>query len=256
MNRHVDAGLVENGRNLVEEVVEVALQLTCVHAGVFGKFAAQPLRRRIVGGAGEACEKSLRETPLLRGRGLGPELRSACARGGVVVSLKPLALQHEHLERTHLVRVVAERHGPVRQNEVQIGTRPVVDRHEVVAHRLDATRREVAEVELVVLDVAVEVTRALLHVLVYGNGLDHAPRHSGLANFVRTRLDFARRPHVARLVVVQRRHHVRHARLPDFPKRNRIRGSKPSPSCFHSFTLLLFPRHVLYQNFPSLCRLH
>ena len=62
----------------------------------------------------------------------------------IVIRFSAIALQHEHLERGHLHRIEAQGGAATRQGRIKRGSRPVQQRHEIVADSFDATGGQIA----------------------------------------------------------------------------------------------------------------
>ena len=96
----------------------------------------------------------------------------------------------------------------------QIGARPVEYGHEVVCYAVYAALGEVAYRLFVGFDVALEVARLGLDVLVYGDALHDTPRHAGIGYHLLSAAYLLHGPHLAVGDVVQGVYDIRRAGLP------------------------------------------
>jgi hypothetical protein len=95
------------------------------------------------------------------------------SRPEVCLGARPL--EDVDLEGDEVGVVEGERLRAVVPYAVELGARPVDDRHEVVGKLPDAAGAQVADGLLVVGDVAVAAVRALLYGLVHRHALHHGP---------------------------------------------------------------------------------
>ena len=123
------------------------------------------------------------------------------------------ALQDMQLKHRKFDLVKAQRPGTVRQWPGQIGTRPVEDRHKVVAQGGDAALRQIAQRLLIVSNPAFALAAAGFDLFMDRHALHHRPLQPGLFDQGFALQDLCHRPHLAVGNMVQRRDDAAAARL-------------------------------------------
>ena len=119
--------------------------------------------------------------------------------------------------------------GAVGRLLIQLGSRPVKDRHEIVGNALDAVFGAATDILAVVFYVAVPLRPAQLDFLCHGNGFHDIENEAVFRALVHHLFDGFFRPDFARLYVIDRGDNMLHARnLADFLQGDRVRLPVPS----------------------------
>ena len=117
----------------------------------------------------------------------------------------------------------------------QVGACPVEDGHEVIGHDVHAALAEVQEALLVVVDVALEVARLRLNVLVNRHALHGCPTHSGILYHLLALENLLFCPDFAVRDVMQRGDDASGTRLPDVLQAYRVVGAIPTETLFAKY---------------------
>eukprot|EP00964_Phaeocystis_antarctica_P018174 scaffold10067_cov67-Phaeocystis_antarctica.AAC.7 len=174
VDRQHDARLLGDGHHLDEEVAQVGAQprMVDVLVGVEGELELGE-RVGLDHAARHPRDHRLCECLDARRRHARKPRRSERSLSRPEVRLCARPLQDVDLEGDEVGVVEGERFGAVVPHAVELGARPVDDRHEVVGELPDATGAQVADGLLVVGDVAVAAVRTLLDCLVHRHTLHH-----------------------------------------------------------------------------------
>ena len=116
----------------------------------------------------------------------------------------------------------------------EIGACPVEHRHEIVAHRMYALRREVAQALLVNLNLLVAVGTSVFDGLRHGQALHDAPSQPGSLDIFTQVANGLACPDFAERHIVQRGDNALDAYLSQHRERDLILLTKPTPSFFHN----------------------
>ena len=176
VDRQHDARLLGDGHDLDEEVAQVGAQprVVDVLVGIEGELELDE-RVGLDHAARHPRNHRLRERLDARRRHARKSRRGECGLSRPEVGLGTRPLEDVNLEGDKVGVVEGERLGAVVPHAVELGARPVDDRHEVVRELPNATGAQVTDGLLVVGDVTVAAVRALLYRLMHRNALHHRP---------------------------------------------------------------------------------
>mmetsp|Transcript_24131 Transcript_24131/g.61694 ORF Transcript_24131/g.61694 Transcript_24131/m.61694 type:complete len:250 (+) Transcript_24131:811-1560(+) len=234
MDGHVHACHLGDGDNSLEEVSEIGAQAVGVDALVGVECFLEGFERVSV------CHlawkprdhrplKSLsrRRAHLLIARGC-PSLCIVVVLGACTGSLKDV-----ELECCKVVSIESKRPRTVLPFVLEVGARPIDNRHEVVAEDVEAASAEIAHRLLVSLDVLVAVASTLFDSFMHGHALDDAPAQALRFDLGNSCLDLAHRPDLTDWDVVQRRDDAGCTSLLDVLQSHWIVWSVPAPGLLH-----------------------
>ena len=145
------------------------------------------------------------------------------------------AFQQEKVEGNEGGTFEAQGAAAVGQFVGQVGACPVEHGHEVVGDDVDAALGEVAQAFLVVVDVALEVARLRLDVLMYGHALHDGPREAHFLDHLLAFHDFFYSPHLAVGDVVQGIDDAGSSGLLDVPQADWVVRPVPAPGLFAKY---------------------
>ena len=135
----------------------------------------------------------------------------------------------EGIQPAQLIHVHDQARRAIRARPVQLRARPVEDRHEVVAHALDAVLCHTPDVLLIGRDVSVTRGPAQLDILVHGDALHHVEHQARLRALVLQALEALLGPDLARAHVIHGADDAAHARdLADLPELDRVVRAIPA----------------------------
>ena len=83
----------------------------------------------------------------------------------------------------HILFIVNKGIGTVRQRLIQAGSRPVKNRHEIIADASDSLCCQPADIFLIILYIFLVFSPAQLDVLMHRNAFNHFQRKAGTADF-------------------------------------------------------------------------
>ena len=153
-----------------------------------------------------------------------------------VIRFSAFAFQDMQLESRKRDLVKTQRFRAVFQGVLKVGTRPVEDRHEVVAYGVDTAFRQVADALLIVSNPGLVLARTGFDIFVHRNTFDDGPGQPFFRQQRLTRFDFFYRPHLTVRDMVQCRDYAGSASLTHIIKRYRIVRAVPTPGLFHCLT--------------------
>ena len=177
-------------------------------------------------------DRSFQDVPLVRGHRREP-CRRTVANLRRVVGLGRRAPQDMQVVHRDRIPFEAQRARIVGQPPVEVGPRPVEQRHEIVRDDRDAVRRQVAQALSIGLDQRGGIGATGLDVLMDRQALDDRPFQPGRLDHGLARRDRATGPHRAVGHVVQRGDDPGRAGLTDLGELHRIGGPEPAHGLGH-----------------------
>ena len=233
MDGEAEAEFFGYGRNFAQEGDEVCSQ---VGGGYTVVFRDQMTNRfAVVGrfGTGKTGDNCLLEIILARlGQGGEAGLGSLNTRFGVACG-RAGPLEKKQIVSGEIDGVETEGIASGGETPLQVGSRPVDDRHEVVADDFDARFGDGGERIFPGTDEVRVGARPKFDGIVDGNALHDRPVEASRANLISSLADFVEGPGLAAIEMVQGRDDSGGSGLLDVLERNRIGRPKPSPSLLH-----------------------
>ncbi|MNI51525.1 hypothetical protein D3C73_1062550 [compost metagenome] len=153
-----------------------------------------------------------------------------------VIRFRTGALQDMQLKGRKSNLIEAQGFRTVRELIFKVSARPVEDRHEVIAHGINAAGRQITDTLLIIGDPRLILSRLGFDVFVNGNAFHHRPGQPLFSQNSLSLLNLFYRPHFTIRNVVQGGHNTGCASLTHIIKRYRIVRSVPTPGLFHCFT--------------------
>ena len=233
MNRQAHAQLFRDRRDFPEELDERGTQAAVRGSVPFGARFAKPLARVRRFAAGKSRDDCALEFELL---GFGHGVKAVAGRGNAfwrVIALGIRAFEEEEIVRGEIHGIKTQGKSSAGQAPLEIRTRPVHQRHEVVADNMHAGLGNGREGIFPGVDIFSVRPGAKLDGTVNRNAFDDGPDEARGLDLRLALQDFAERPGFAAIDVMQRGDESRCARLLDLLERNRILWTEPSPGFFH-----------------------
>ena len=234
MDDHHGAALVSYRADLLQEKYEVLAQLLFCHPVI----------------AGQRLTELLKSEAFLTSRQTGNHIPCNQLNLGLIhllvtglrhrnLLLSPLvesrlSAEYEKIERHERRLLEPQRTRAVRHLELEIGPRPVDNRHEVVGYDVNSALGEITYALLVVLYIFEVFPLASLYVLMHGHTLNNAPFKPRLSDEFLPFSDFLDGPDFSVRDMMQGMDDVGHSSLPDIAQAHGVIRSIPPPAFSHS----------------------
>ena len=194
MYAHAHSSLFSDRYDFFEKVDQVGAHALCADVDEFSNGFTQTVSIIGLGGARQASDNIAFQQRDLR--------LSHCAEPGAsclqnilrIIRSCVFSFQNENVIGSKICHFKTQGFRRIGQLIIEVGARPVHNRHKVVAHRIDAHSPDVPQGFFIVLNPLYEVARTCLDIVVYRNTLDHRPNQPGVLNRLLTLPDVSDRP--------------------------------------------------------------
>ena len=232
MDRQHRTRLVGHGSHLAQERHEVRAQRLGRDILVTVQLPLELLQRETLLRAGQARDHVAGDQLFFRGvhppeAGLG-----SGALGLGIVLLRAGTLQDEEIEGHERRTLEAQGARPVGQLVGEVRARPVQHGHKVVGNYFNAAFGQIADRLFVILDIALEIARAGLDMLVDGDALHDRPAKARVSDRLSAFFDLPDGPHLAVGNVMEGGHDVGGPGLTDVLKAYGVVRTVPAPGLF------------------------
>ena len=232
MDRQHRTRLVGHGSHLAQERHEVRAQRLGRDILVTVQLPLELLQRETLLRAGQARDHVAGDQLFFRGvhppeAGLG-----SGALGLGIVLLRAGTLQDEEIEGHERRTLEAQGARPVGQLVGEVRARPVQHGHKVVGNYFNAAFGQIADRLFVILDIALEIARAGLDMLVDGDALHDRPAKARVGDRLSAFFDLPDGPHLAVGNVMEGGHDVGGPGLTDVLKAYGVVRTVPAPGLF------------------------